>query len=167
VNTGIQASIVPPEINLILAWVWIMLGFISGLGLGLFFHREGWLGGYAGHKRRLLRLGHISFFGLGAVNLCFFLTVQAKSISGPGPAVQVASWCFVIGALSMPVCCLIMAFFPKALLLFAIPVVTLLTAAALTVASVVSHTSALSSRPLPAFTETNPASTDHLLEDSL
>ena len=154
----------PPEINLVVAWVWIALGFGSGLALGLFFHREGWLGGYASHKRRLLRLGHISFFGLGAVNLFFFLTAQAKEI--PSPAVQIASWFFVIGALSMPICCLIMAFFPKGLLLFAIPVVTLLSAAALTVVSITNHVSAPGPRALPGAAEAHPVSTDQLTRHS-
>ena len=62
------------QINLLVAWVWILLGFLSGFGLGLNFHREDWLGGYGSYKRRLFRLGHISFFGLGALNLMFYLT---------------------------------------------------------------------------------------------
>ena len=38
------------QINLLLAWLWILLGFISGLVLGICFHRENWLGGYASFK---------------------------------------------------------------------------------------------------------------------
>ena len=45
-----------PHINLIAAWLGILLGFVSGMGLGMFFHNEKWLGGYASHKRRLYRL---------------------------------------------------------------------------------------------------------------
>ncbi|HXR49058.1 MAG TPA: hypothetical protein VN784_16610, partial [Candidatus Limnocylindrales bacterium] len=59
--------------NLFLAWLWILLGFVTGMALGLFFHHENWLGGYGSFKRRMYRLGHISFFGLGAVNLLFWL----------------------------------------------------------------------------------------------
>ena len=51
--------------------------------LGLFFHRENWLGGYASLKRRMYRLGHISFFGLGAVNLLFWLTVKSLPALSP------------------------------------------------------------------------------------
>jgi len=40
---------------------------------------------------------------------------------------------FVIGAISMPICCLIMAHFPKAHLLFSVPVVSLLLAGSMTV----------------------------------
>jgi hypothetical protein len=46
------------------------------MGLGLFFHRENWLGGYASHARRMYRLDHISFFELGLVNWMFHGTAQ-------------------------------------------------------------------------------------------
>ena len=121
------------QINLVLAWLWILLGFASGLGLGMFFHRENWLGGYSSLKRRLYRLAHISFFGLGAVNLCFYLTERAVPVAGV--SLTWASWLFVLGALSMPGCCLAMAHFPRARMLFGIPVLSLLAAGMLTLAS--------------------------------
>jgi len=117
------------KLNLLLAWLWILLGFASGFLLGLRFHEENWLGGYASHKRRLYRLAHISFFGLGLANLMFYLT--AKSL----PAVtfaSLASWCFIAGAVSMPICCLIMAHRPQLRALFAIPVLSLITAGTIT-----------------------------------
>jgi hypothetical protein len=116
--------------NLILAWLWILLGFVSGMVLGLFFRGENWLGGYASFKRRMYRLGHISFFGLGVVNLLFCLTVQYFSLAGQ--SVGIASWAFIIGAIAMPVCCMVMAHFPKAHLIFAVPVVSLITGGILT-----------------------------------
>ena len=120
----------PVQINLALAWLWILLGFVSGMVLGMFFHRENWLGGYASFKRRMYRLGHISFFGLGAVNLLFCFTVKNFALAGEG--IRVASLAFVIGAIAMPLCCLVMAHRPKAHMLFSIPVVSLLTGGALT-----------------------------------
>ena len=111
--------------NLILAWLWILIGFTSGMVLGMFFHGEKWLGGYASFKRRMYRLGHISFFGLGAVNLLFCLTVQNFSLAGP--LIHFASLAFIIGAVAMPVCCVVMAHFPKEHLVFAVPVVSLIT----------------------------------------
>jgi hypothetical protein len=33
-------------LNHILAWTWIVMGFLSGLVMGLFFREEKWLGGY-------------------------------------------------------------------------------------------------------------------------
>jgi hypothetical protein len=121
--------------NLILAWLWILLGFTSGMVLGMFFHGENWLGGYGSFKRRMYRLGHISFFGLGAVNLLFCLTVQNFSLSGP--LVHFASLAFIVGAIAMPVCCVVMAHFPKAHLIFAVPVVSLIAGGVLTLALIV------------------------------
>lgn len=122
----------PPHLNLVLAWLWILLGFVSGMALGLFFHREHWLGGYASHRRRLYRLGHISFFGLGAANLLFWLTV--KDVTAPDALLVSASWLFVLGAVTMPVCCVLMAHLPKSRLLFAVPVISLVAAGAMTLA---------------------------------
>lgn len=111
------------HVNLVMAWIWILLGFLSGSVLGLFFARENWLGGYAGFKRRLYRLAHISFFGLGLANLAFYATAQLFGPAAPGLAT--ASWLFVAGAVTMPICCVIMAHFPKALLSFGLPVLSL------------------------------------------
>jgi hypothetical protein len=121
--------------NLILAWLWILLGFVSGMALGMFFHGENWLGGYASFKRRMYRLGHISFFGLGAVNLLFCLTVQNFSLAGP--LVHFASLAFIVGAIAMPVCCVVMAHFPKAHMIFAVPVVSLIAGGILTLLEVI------------------------------
>jgi predicted MFS family arabinose efflux permease len=116
--------------NLVVAWVWILLGFASGFALGSNFHQEQWLGGYASHKRRLYRLAHISFFGLALVNLMFYFT--ARSFAHETSTVTVASWGFIAGAVTMPVCCLVMAHFPKSRALFLIPVLSLISAGGLT-----------------------------------
>jgi len=116
-------------LNLFLAWTWMLLAFTSGMVLGLFFHRETWLGGYGSFKRRMYRLAHISFFGTGAINLLFYLTAQTFS-STPSLA-GLASWLFVVGAISMPLCCVMMAHCPKATMIFAIPVLSLMAGAIL------------------------------------
>ena len=123
------------KLNLALGWIWIVLGFGSGFLLGLGFHKENWLGGYASHTRRMLRLGHISFFGLAAVNLLFYFST--KSLAAAGSSVQWASWLFVIGAVSMPICCALMAWSAKCRLLFSVPVLSLLAAGLLTVLEVI------------------------------
>ena len=117
------------NLNLLIAWLWILLGFVSGLVMGCFFHREQWLGGYASHKRRLYRLAHISFFGLGLVNLCFYFTM--KSLEEPNAGL--ASWALVAGAVTMPICCIAMAHAPQSRPLFSVPVLSLLLGGALTV----------------------------------
>jgi len=123
------------QLNFILAWLWILLGFVSGMVLGMFFHGENWLGGYASFKRRMYRLGHISFFGLGTVNLLFCLTV--KNFSLAGPQIHFASLAFITGAIAMPLCCVVMAHFPKAHLIFSVPVVSLITGGVLTFMEVI------------------------------
>jgi hypothetical protein len=122
------------HLNLFIAWLWILSGFVTGMVLGMFFHREGWLGGYASFKRRMYRLAHISFFGLGAVNLLFWLT--AKTLPTASPLLAVASWAFIVGAITMPICCVVMAHFPKLHLIFAAPVISLLIGGALMLAFV-------------------------------
>lgn len=124
-----------PQLNLVAAWSGILLGFLSGMVLGIFFHREGWLGGYGSLPRRMYRLGHISFFGLGAVNLFFWLTVKLSPLAGN--TVTVASGAFLLGAITMPLCCVVMAHFPKLHLIFAVPVVSLITGAVLTLLKIV------------------------------
>ena len=119
--------------NLLAAWVGMLLGFLSGLVLGLCFHRENWLGGYGSFKRRLYRLAHISLFGLGAVNLFFYLTARTLA---PGLTLARASSAFIIGAITMPICCVVMAHFPNTRLLFALPVVSLITGGVLTLVEV-------------------------------
>jgi hypothetical protein len=122
------------QLNLALAWLWILLGFASGLVLGLFFHREDWLGGYASFPRRLYRLAHIAFFGTGFVNFMFWLTASRLGLGGT--AFGVASWAFVVGAVTMPLCCVLMARSKQFKLLFGVPVISLLTGAVATLLGV-------------------------------
>ena len=122
-----------PQANLQLAWLWMLLGFTSGLLLGCFFHREEWLGGYGSLKRRMYRLAHISFFGLGAVNLFFFFTVQSLGQLQQG-LLGAAGWTFIAGAVAMPVCCVLMAHYPRTRLSFGVPVLCLMAGGILTLA---------------------------------
>jgi hypothetical protein len=120
--------------NLIMGWSWILLGFASGALIGLKFHQPNWLGGYTSHKRRLYRLGHISFFGLGAVNFLFALTA---ALCAPAVSLGIASNCFVAGALTMPLVCLAFAHNPRLHLLFTVPVAALLCGAVLTLIALI------------------------------
>lgn len=125
----------PAVINLILAWALIVFGFGGGFIFGLFFHRDEWMGGYTSFRRRLYRLAHIASMALAMINILFYLTVQR--LPYPNRAIDIASWGFVIGAISMPIACLIMAHFVKARAIFLIPVISLVGAAVLTLLEVV------------------------------
>ena len=120
--------------NLILAWSGIVAGFTSGLLLGVGFDKEKWLGGYGSWKRRLYRLGHISFFGLAFVNFLFYFTT--RGLDEMSQILWIASWAFVAGAITMPFCCLVMAHWPKCRALFAVPVLNLICGATLTLVEV-------------------------------
>ena len=116
------------EINLWAAWIGILLGMASGMIQGLFFHREDWLGGYQAWPRRLMRLGHISFFGIAFLNLAYADTVW---LLGPGSHVPQASMLLVAGAVLMPLVCYLAAWKKPFRHLFPLPVLSLLGAALL------------------------------------
>lgn len=122
-----------PQLNLVFAWIWILAGFLSGMIMGLKFHDENWLGGYSSFKRRMHRLAHISFFGLGAVNLLFYFSVKGLPLGVLG---TVASLAFIVGGLSMPVCCWLMAWSKRFQASFALPVISLISGALLTILEV-------------------------------
>ncbi len=118
------------QANLAAAWIGILLGMAGGAALGLSFHREEWLGGYGSWRRRLLRLGHISLFGLAFVNLAFVLTADRMGWTAAGtPGARAASVLFLAGAVLMPTVCGLAAWRRPLRHLFALPVGSLGTAA--------------------------------------
>lgn len=93
-------------INLYAAWIGFLLGCVAGAVTGLFFHDKDWLDGYDSWPRRLIRLGHISFFGIGLLNLAFALTARAVGLDS---GLAVPSALFLIGAATMPLVCYLSA----------------------------------------------------------
>jgi hypothetical protein len=116
-----------PEINYQVGWIAILTGLAIGTVLGLFFHREDWLGGYASWRRRMIRLGHISFFGTGFLNLAFVFSMEHLKLR---TLPMIASTAFVVGAVTMPAICFLSAWRGSFRHLFFIPVVSLLLATA-------------------------------------
>ena len=102
-------------------WFGMLFGVLSGAVLGLFFHRKEWLGGYASHPRRFLRLGHISFFGIGLLNLFYGLSLKPFGIDGT------TAWWGAIGLsvalVTMPMCCFLTAWKKGYRHLFPLPVI--------------------------------------------
>jgi len=111
--------------NLIGGWIAMLAGVVSGAISGLFFHREDWMGGYGSYPRRMMRLGHISFFGLGFLNLIFAAT--ASQLALRSIYLSVASVALIVGAVAMPVCCFLSAWRKPFRHLFPIPVLSVLT----------------------------------------
>jgi hypothetical protein len=111
--------------QLCFAWVWILVGLVSGTAIGMFFHDEEWLGGYGSWRRRMVRLGHISFLGTGLLNIAYVLSVDHVGLQG---AQRIPGVLFMLGALTMPVTCFLSAWRENLRGLFVIPVVSLIAA---------------------------------------
>ncbi len=108
------------KLMLLAGWLGMMGGALSGAILGLFFWKEEWMGGYGSWRRRLSRLGHISFFGLGFVNFLFAVTHHVLHLTAPWA--QLGAGAFLTGAISMPLCCFLAAWKQPLRHLFPLPV---------------------------------------------
>ncbi|MDG2122847.1 MAG: hypothetical protein P8J87_04065 [Verrucomicrobiales bacterium] len=113
-----------------IAWIGMLLGVLSGALIGLFFHREEWMGGYSSFRRRLTRLGHISFFGLGFIN--FFVAISHQIAGVTTAMAYPAAVAFTVGAATMPTCCFLSAWKKPFRHLFFIPVTGVATGIVLT-----------------------------------
>src|SRR5438132_4014557 len=110
----------PARFNLMIGWIAMVAGATSGATIGLFFHRDEWMGGYASLRRRMIRLGHIAFFGLGIINVLFALSVTAVPV--PPLCAGIASAGFRVSLVPMPASCFLMAWRKPFWRLFPIPV---------------------------------------------
>ena len=112
------------QLNLWAAWTGVLMGFVSGAVAGVCFSRADWLGGYGSWRRRLMRLGHISFFGLAGINLMFALTARALADPAqPMPTgLLIAGGLLIGGAITMPTLCFLSAWRESWRHLFVVPV---------------------------------------------
>jgi hypothetical protein len=113
----------PHDINAIAAWIGVLLGVLSGMVGGLFFHERDWLGGYASWPRRMLRLGHISFFGIAALNIGYSVTLNYLGWPPPPVAISAA---LAAGNVLMPLACALAAWRARLRHVFAVPVACVL-----------------------------------------
>jgi hypothetical protein len=112
------------QLHMVVGWSLMLLGGLSGAVIGLRFHETDWAGGYASFRRRLIRLGHIAFFGLGILNVTFALTLNEVAL---GPRNQaLASAGFIVAGVCMPLCCFLAAWREPFRHFFAIPVLGVL-----------------------------------------
>jgi hypothetical protein len=114
----------PARFNLMIGWIAMVAGATSGATIGLFFQRDEWMGGYASLRRRMIRLGHIAFFGLGIINVLFALSLFAIPI--PDAYARIASPGFAVSVVTMPACCFMTAWRTGFRYLFPIPVAAVL-----------------------------------------
>ena len=88
--------------NIYAAWIGMLLGCLAGMIPGLFFYQKDWLGGYGSWSRRMVRLAHISFFGLAFINLAFSFTISTLNIEN---GIAIPSVLLIIAAITMPLVC--------------------------------------------------------------
>jgi hypothetical protein len=116
---------VPQPINWTVGWALVLMAFVSGAILGVGWHREEFLGGYASFRRRVIRLGHVAFAALGLMNVVFSLSPL------PTPdttAARLASLCFIAGGVLMPLVCFLTGWRAAWRHLFFVPVLCLIAA---------------------------------------
>jgi hypothetical protein len=95
------------NVNIYTAWISMLAGSLAGSISGLFFHKQEWSGGYTSWRRRMLRLGHISLFGIAFINLAFVFTASHLNIS---EGILVPSRLLVVGNVTMPLVCYLAAY---------------------------------------------------------
>ena len=92
--------------NIYTGWLGMLLGCVAGAVVGIFFYKEDFLGGYTSWRRRMVRLGHISFFGIGLINLLFGLSVKTL---GMAEFPTLASVLLIVAMVAMPTVCYLSA----------------------------------------------------------
>jgi len=116
-------------LNWFFGWSLLLAAFLTGIPLGLRFHLDEFMGGYASFRRRVVRLGHIALAALGMVNLLFALSPWP--IAGHWTT-HAASAGFATGGIAMPTVCFLTGWRAGFRRLFFIPVVCLVAAVAFT-----------------------------------
>ena len=71
----------------------------------------------------MIRLAHISFFGIAFINLAFVLSGHLFSIES---GVRISSYSLIVGAITMPLVCYLSVIKPFFRHIFFIPVVSIL-----------------------------------------
>jgi len=110
-------------VNIHAAWIGFFLGCLAGAAAGLFFDDNDWLGGYGSWRRRMIRLAHIAFFGIGLLNLSFALTARYL---GFATGLQPTSALLIVGAVAMPLVCYLSAWKMVFRHLFFIPAISVI-----------------------------------------
>ena len=112
----------PERFSLLAGGAGCLGGVLSGAVMGLLFHREDWLGGYASRERRMVRLGHISFFGIGLINLFYALSLEPLGV--PAEAARIGSVALLVALVAMPLNCFLCAWRKPFRHLFFVPVLS-------------------------------------------
>ncbi len=109
------ARLAAGDFNLVVGWASLAAGAISGLVLGLWSFDgpvdvPAWIGAYGDTPRRLIRLGHIAFFGLGILNI--LLARELPRLALGAEAMRAAFRCMNFGNVFLPVTLFVAAIYP-------------------------------------------------------
>ena len=91
--------------NRMVGWSSLATGVGVGLIMGLWsfdgpVQPPAWIGDYTDTSRRLIRLGHIAFIGLGLIDILMERELARSALGQAGRAV--ASWSMVVGNVLLP-----------------------------------------------------------------
>ena len=91
--------------NRMVGWSSLATGVGVGLIMGLWSFDgpvppPAWIGDYTDTSRRLIRLGHIAFIGLGLIDILMERELARSALGQTGRAV--ASWSMVVGNVLLP-----------------------------------------------------------------
>ncbi len=119
--------------NRLVAWSGFCLGVLSGSLMGLWafggpIDPPIWIGDYDDTPRRLIRLAHISFFGIGYLNLLLARELPGLDLGGRSKAL--ASWCMNAANILLPLLLFAAAIYGPLKYLLPIPVTATLIALA-------------------------------------
>ena len=94
------------ESNRTVGWASLAVGVATGLVMGLWsfdgpLPTPVWLGAYGDTPRRLARLGHIAFIGLGTINILLARELTESSLGDP--ARRLASGAMNLGNVLLPI----------------------------------------------------------------
>ena len=109
--------------NRVVGWWSLVAGVATGLVMGLWSFDgplavPAWLGDYGDTSRRLARLGHIAFFGLGILNI---LVARELPVVMPEARRRIASIAMNAGNLLMPLTLFAAAAYPPVKYVLAVP----------------------------------------------
>ncbi|TAL52265.1 MAG: hypothetical protein EPN86_05345 [Nanoarchaeota archaeon] len=117
---------VDAKTNIKFGWLWIFLGFVLGLVLGLFAFNgplqvPAQFMDYTSLPRRLLRLSHISFIGLGFLNWMYGVSLMTMKLK-PNNKI---SKLLIFGTVTMSLFLIFAAFYEPIKYLLVVPAVSL------------------------------------------
>ncbi|HEX5071119.1 MAG TPA: hypothetical protein VFV78_12960 [Vicinamibacterales bacterium] len=110
--------------NRTIGWASLAVGIATGLIMGLWsfdgpVHVPAWLGEYGDTSRRLARLGHIAFIGLGLINILLSHELPKSALSDR--ARQIASRHMNFGNIVLPIALFAAAAWRPAKYVMAVP----------------------------------------------